>query len=190
MKTILAAAGLLAIGATAASAQFAPPPWARGNFPYEQRHHRECQDKAYRLHSYERQARRLLEAPDLLGLSITAMTGMIRTLAFKTDRMRALAESGYATATDLADWLVREAGVPFREAHHITGRAVKLAEEAGCGLGDLVLDELRAIDPRINGGIYSVLSVEASVASRTSYGGTAPSAVKDRIAEARKALEG
>jgi argininosuccinate lyase len=73
----------------------------------------------------------VFEAHDLLALSIAAMTGMIESATFRTDRMRALAESGFATATDLADWLVREAGLPFREAHHVTGRAVKAAEDAG-----------------------------------------------------------
>jgi argininosuccinate lyase len=130
----------------------------------------------------------VFEAFDLLGLSIAAMTGMVETLAFRTDRMRALAESGFATATDLADWLVREANVPFREAHHITGRAVKMAEDHGCGLADLPLDDLRGIDARIGEGVFSVLSVDASVASRTSYGGTAPSGVRQRIAEARDGL--
>ncbi len=127
----------------------------------------------------------VFEAHDLLALSIAAMTGMIESLTFRTDRMRALAESGFATATDLADWLVREAGMPFREAHHITGRAVKLAEEKGCGLADLPLADLQALDERITNGIYSVLSVDASVASRTSHGGTAPSEVRKRIAEAK-----
>ena len=117
------------------------------------------------------------------------MTGMIETLTFRTDRMRALAESGFATATDLADWLVREANVPFREAHHITGRAVKLAEERGCGLAELPLADLRAIDARIAAGVFDVLTVDASVASRTSYGGTAPSEVRKRIAAARAVLE-
>jgi argininosuccinate lyase len=131
----------------------------------------------------------LFEAYDLLALSLAAMTGMIETLEFRTDRMRALAESGYATATDLADWLVREANVPFREAHHITGRAVKLAEERGCNLDALPLDAFQAIDPRITDGVYSILSVDASVASRTSYGGTAPSEVRQRIAEAKAILE-
>ena len=92
----------------------------------------------------------VFEAYDLLGLSLSAMTGMVATLNFRTDRMRALAEAGFATATDLADWLVRETDVPFREAHHITGRAVKLAEGRGCGLAELPLDALRAIDPRID----------------------------------------
>ena len=131
----------------------------------------------------------LFEAYDLLALSLAAMTGMIETLEFRTDRMRALAESGFATATDLADWLVREADVPFREAHHITGRAVKLAETSGCTLDALSIDDLKGIDPRITEGVYSVLSVDASVASRTSYGGTAPSEVRQRIAEAKIWLE-
>ena len=131
----------------------------------------------------------VFEAFDLLGLCLSAMTGMIATLTFRTDRMRALAESGFATATDLADWLVREADVPFREAHHITGRAVKLAEDRGCGLADLPLDALQAIDPRITNGVYGVLTVDASVASRISHGGTAPVRVKEAIATARAALE-
>jgi len=131
----------------------------------------------------------LFEAHDLLGLSITAMTGMVETTRFRTDRMRALAQSGFATATDLADWLVREADVPFREAHHITGRAVKAAEEAGVALAALPIGTLKAIDPRIDERVYAVLTVDASVASRRSYGGTAPDQVRARIAEARAALE-
>ena len=131
----------------------------------------------------------VFEAHDLLGLSITAMTGMIETTRFRTDRMRALAESGFATATDLADWLVREANVPFREAHHITGRAVKAAEQAGCALAELPIHELKAIDARIDERVYAVLTVDASVASRKSYGGTAPEQVRARIAEARAALD-
>lgn len=130
----------------------------------------------------------VFEAHDLLGLSIAAMTGMVETVTFRTDRMRALAESGFATATDLADWLVREADVPFREAHHITGRAVKLAEERGVQLADLSLEELKGIDARIHQGIYDVLTVDASVASRMSHGGTAPAQVRARIVEARTEL--
>ena len=131
----------------------------------------------------------VFEAYDLLGLSLSAMTGMVATLNFRTDRMRALAEAGFATATDLADWLVRETDVPFREAHHITGRAVKLAEERGCGLAELPLDALQAIDPRIDERVYGVLTVDASVASRISHGGTAPVRVREAIAAARAALE-
>jgi argininosuccinate lyase len=132
----------------------------------------------------------VFEAHDLLGLSIAAMTGMVETAAFHTERMRAAAEAGFSTATDLADWLVREAGVPFREAHHITGRAVKLAEQRGIGLDALPLDDLAAIDPRIDARVYDVLSVDASVASRTSFGGTAPARVREAIAAARAAREG
>ncbi|HWJ70095.1 MAG TPA: argininosuccinate lyase [Sphingobium sp.] len=131
----------------------------------------------------------VFEAHDLLGLAITAMTGMVETTTFRTERMRGLAESGFATATDLADWLVREGDVPFREAHHITGRAVKAAEEAGLGLADLPLETLRAIDPRIDERVYAVLTVDASVASRKSHGGTAPDQVRARIAQALAALD-
>ncbi|MHA6766503.1 argininosuccinate lyase [Sphingobium ummariense] len=130
----------------------------------------------------------VFEAHDLLGLSIAAMTGMIGTVTFRTDRMRALAESGFATATDLADWLVREANVPFREAHHITGRAVAAAEAAGTPLAELSIETLKAIDPRIDDRIYAVLTVDASVASRRSHGGTAPDQVRARIAQAREEM--
>jgi argininosuccinate lyase len=128
----------------------------------------------------------VFEAHDLLGLSIAAMTGMVETVTFRTDRMRALAESGFATATDLADWLVREANVPFREAHHITGRAVAAAEAAGAPISDLPIATLKAIDARIDERVYAVLSVDASVASRRSHGGTAPDQVRARIAAAKK----
>ncbi len=130
----------------------------------------------------------VFEAHDLLGLSIAAMTGMIASATFRTDRMRGLAESGFATATDFADWLVREAGLPFREAHHVTGRAVKRAEELGVRLDQLAYAEFQAIDPRVNESLYDVLSVDASVASRTSFGGTAPANVRAAIAAARETL--
>ena len=130
----------------------------------------------------------VFEAHDLLALSIAAMTGMTQSVTFRTDRMRALAESGFATATDLADWLVREAGLPFREAHHVTGRAVKLAEEKGLALAALPLGDLQAINPAINDSVFSVLTVDASVASRMSHGGTAPAQVRARIADAKTLL--
>ncbi|MEN7535756.1 argininosuccinate lyase [Aurantiacibacter flavus] len=130
----------------------------------------------------------VFEAHGLLGLSIAAMVGMIADSTFKTERMRQAAELGYATATDLADWLVREADIPFREAHHITGAAVKLAESKGCALDELSLDELQAIDGRVDERVYKALSVEASVAARCSHGGTAPAEVRKRVAEARLAL--
>jgi argininosuccinate lyase len=131
----------------------------------------------------------VFEAHDLLALSIAAMTGMIETIGFRTTRMRAAAEAGFSTATDLADWLVRIADVPFREAHHITGRVVKLAEERGAALSDLPLDALQAIDGRIDARLFEALSVDASVASRRSHGGTAPDQVRARIADARAALD-
>lgn len=129
----------------------------------------------------------VFEAHDLLALSIAAMTGMVESAEFRTDRMRGLAESGFATATDLADWLVREGGIPFREAHHITGRAVAAAEAKGVRLDQLELAELQAIDGRIDARVFDVLTVDASVASRTSFGGTAPARVREAIAAARAA---
>jgi len=130
----------------------------------------------------------VFEARDLLIVSLRALAGMIETVTFVPERMRAVAAQGYSTATDLADWLVREADVPFREAHHITGRAVKAAEERGCDLADLPIETLRAIDQRIDERVFDVLSVEASVNSRTSYGGTAPVRVREQIAKARAEL--
>ncbi len=132
----------------------------------------------------------VFEAANLLGLSIAAMTGMVADSTFNTDRMRQAAELGYATATDLADWLVRQADIPFREAHHITGAAVKLAESRGVALDELSLDDLKAIDNRIDKRVFEALSVEASVAARSSYGGTAPEEVRKRVAEARAPLDG
>src|SRR3954470_14696972 len=130
----------------------------------------------------------VFEARDLLVLSLQALTGMIETVTFVPERMREVAAQGYSTATDLADWLVREADVPFREAHHITGRAVKTAEERGCDIADLPLDALQAIDDRIDQRVYEVLSVDASVRSRKSYGVTAPVRVREQIAAAKEAL--
>ncbi len=125
----------------------------------------------------------VFEAHDLLGLSLAAMTGIVESVTFVPERMRAAADSGFSTATDLADWLVRDVNIPFREAHHITGAAVKLCEERGCGLADLAPADLVAIDARVEGHDMPDLSVEGSVASRTSYGGTAPEQVRQRIAE-------
>jgi argininosuccinate lyase len=130
----------------------------------------------------------VFEAHDLLMLSIAAMAGMIETSRFDAGRMRAAAEAGHSTATDLADWLVREALMPFREAHHVTGRAVKLAEDQGVRLWELSLKQLRGIDERIDERVFNVLSVDASVGSRTSFGGTAPAQVRRRIEAAKKVL--
>jgi argininosuccinate lyase len=130
----------------------------------------------------------LFDAHDLLALSLAAMAGMIADLEFVPDRMRAAAAAGHATATDLADWLAGEAGVPFREAHHIAGHAVAAAEAAGKPLDQLTLAELRAVDPRIAEAALARLSVESSVAARTSAGGTAPARVREAIAAARAAM--
>ena len=130
----------------------------------------------------------VFEAAGLLDLSIAAMTGMVADAEFRTRRMREAAELGYATATDLADWLVREADIPFREAHHITGAAVRLAEERGQALDGLSLDDLKAIDQRIDARVFDALSVDASVAARSSYGGTAPEQVRAQVARARTDL--
>ncbi|MCM2475209.1 argininosuccinate lyase [Rhizobium sp. CG5] len=124
----------------------------------------------------------VFDAAESLELAVAAMTGMVRDMVIRTDRMKAAAGSGYSTATDLADWLVREAGLPFRDAHHATGKAVALAEEKGCELAELSLSDLQAINPAITDEIFGVLTVEASVASRKSYGGTAPAEVRKQIA--------
>ena len=129
----------------------------------------------------------LFDAHDLLGLSLTAMAGMVADLEFMPDRMRAAAAAGHATATDLADWLVREADVPFREAHHIAGRGVAEADAASKSLDELSLAELHAIDSRIRAEALACLTVESSVAARTSAGGTAPARVREAIAAARAA---
>ncbi len=121
------------------------------------------------------------EAFDALELSLRAMAGMVSDMEPNATRMGAAAGAGYSTATDLADWLVRELGLPFREAHHITGAAVKRAEQLGCDLQGLPLLELTTLEPRITEGVYSVLSPEASVSSRTSYGGTAPEQVRAQV---------
>ena len=130
----------------------------------------------------------VFDAAESLELAIAAMSGMVRDVTVRVDRMKAAAGSGYSTATDLADWLVREAGLPFRDAHHATGRAVALAEERACELADLPLADLQAINPAITDTVYGVLTVEASVASRTSFGGTAPSGVRAQIAWWRERL--
>ncbi len=130
----------------------------------------------------------VFEAASLMALSIAAMTGMVAESTFNIARMRAAAELGYATATDLADWLVRQAGIPFREAHHITGSAVKLAESRSIALDALPLADLQAIDARIDQSVYAALAVDASVAARASYGGTAPDQVRLQVGRARTAL--
>ena len=127
-----------------------------------------------------------IDALRALSLCIAAMTGMIEDLEPDVRRMKAAAGQGFATATDLADWLVRVLGMPFREAHHITGRIVAAAEKAGLRLEQMPLAEMQRVEPRITKAVFSVLSVDRSVRSRTSYGGTAPANV---AREARKWLQ-
>ena len=128
----------------------------------------------------------VFDAINAISLCLAASTGMVRDMTPDTARMAALAGDGYATATDLADWLVRNLKLPFRDAHHVTGRIVAHAEARGLDLPAVPLAEMQAIEPGITAAIYDVLSVEASVASRTSYGGTAPANV---AAQAEKWLE-
>ena len=123
----------------------------------------------------------VFEAFDSLELAVLAMTGMIGDLEPVRERMAEAAGYGYSTATDLADWLVRNLDLPFRQAHHVTGAAVKRAEGLGVDLQDLPLGEFQAIEPGITEAVYAVLSPEASVASRNSYGGAAPAQVRMQI---------
>src|SRR5713101_6093158 len=130
-----------------------------------------------------------MEAFGALSLAIRAMTGMVADLVPDEARMKAAAGEGYATATDLADWLVRTLKMPFRDAHHVTGRIVAMASKAGVPLHELPLKDMQAVEPKITAEVIAVLSVEASVKSRTSYGGTAPKNVLAQAKAWRKRLE-
>lgn len=131
----------------------------------------------------------VFDAAETLELAIAAMTGMITDMTVNEAAMKKAAGAGYSTATDLADWLVREAGLPFREAHHVTGRAVALAEAAKTGIEKLPLEQLQALNDKITEDVYSVLSVQNSVKSRKSFGGTAPQEVRRQIRYWRKRLK-
>ncbi len=130
----------------------------------------------------------VFDAADSLALAIAAMTGMVADMSANRDVLEAAAATGFSTATDLADWLVRVLGMPFREAHHVTGRLVAMAEEKGCDLPDLSLAEMQSVHDAIDESVYDVLGVHNSVASRTSYGGTAPAQVRAQIARWKEAL--
>ena len=132
----------------------------------------------------------VFDAADALALALAAIAGMVRDLAPDVARMRAAAGSGFSTATDLADWLVRVLRLPFRTAHHVTGRLVARAEARGVGLAQLSLAEMREEEAGITSGLFDVLTVEASIASRTSQGGTAPANVAREAARWRTALAG
>ena len=128
------------------------------------------------------------DAFDTFDLCARAMTGMVETMTFYPDNMRAAAAKGFSTATDLADFLVRELGMPFRDAHHVTGALVAKAEAKGVDLADLTLDTMQSVEPRLTDAIYSVLTVEKSAASRTSFGGTSPLRVAEQIAAWKERL--
>ncbi|MEM6728252.1 MAG: argininosuccinate lyase [Pseudomonadota bacterium] len=131
----------------------------------------------------------VFDAADSLELALAAMAGMVSDMEPQAQALRAAASSGFSTATDLADWLVRALGLPFRDAHHITGSLVALAESRGCDLPDLSLTDLQSVHGAITEDVYDVLTVDASVASRTSYGGTAPSQVRAQVARWTEALK-
>ena len=130
-----------------------------------------------------------MDALSALSLSVAAMAGMIADLEPDAARMKKAAGEGYATATDLADWLVRALKIPFRDAHHVTGRIVAKAAEQGVPLHRLPLDAMREIEPRITDDVSSVLSVDKSVKSRLSYGGTAPKNVRSQAKKWLRKLE-
>ena len=128
------------------------------------------------------------EAFDTYNLCVRAMTGMIETIRFKPENMRAAAAKGFSTATDLADWLVRELGLPFRDAHHVTGQLVAKAEEKACDLSDLTLADMQSVNAEITDAVFDVLTVEASASSRTSYGATSPVRVAEQVAQWKQRL--
>jgi len=128
----------------------------------------------------------VFDAADSLTLCLAALAAMIAGMTIDRERLEAAAGHGYPTATDLADWLVRTRGMPFREAHGVAARAVRRAEELGVDLAALDLAELQAIEPGITAEVFEVLTIERSVASRTSFGGTAPVRVREAIQSARE----
>ncbi|SEM76245.1 argininosuccinate lyase [Loktanella fryxellensis] len=130
----------------------------------------------------------VFDAADTLMLALAAMAGMVGDMTANTDALRAAAGTGFSTATDLADWLVSALGLPFREAHHVTGSLVALAEAQGCDLPDLTLAQMRSVHAGIRADVFDVLGVDNSVASRTSFGGTAPVRVREAVGVWRKVL--
>ena len=131
----------------------------------------------------------VFDAADSLMLALAAMTGMVGDMTANRPNLKAAASSGFSTATDLADWLVRELKLPFRDAHHVTGSLVAVAEGKGCDLPDLTLEDMQAVYAGIRADVFDVLGVENSVASRMSYGGTAPVRVREQIARWKEALK-
>ena len=130
----------------------------------------------------------VFDAADNLMIAMAAMAGMLGDMSANKDALERAAASGFSTATDLADWLVRELGLPFREAHHVTGALVKMAEDRGCDLPDLNLADMQTVQSNITAAVFDVLGVHNSVASRQSYGGTAPDQVRLQIARWKERL--
>ena len=130
----------------------------------------------------------VFDAADNLMIAMAAMAGMLDDMSANQDALERAAASGFSTATDLADWLVRELDLPFREAHHVTGSLVKMAEDRGCDLPDLSLADMQTVQSNITAAVFDVLGVHNSVASRQSYGGTAPDQVRLQIARWKERL--
>ncbi|MGR3367347.1 MAG: argininosuccinate lyase [Sagittula sp.] len=130
----------------------------------------------------------VFDAADNWMLALAAMEGMVRDMSANVPALETAAASGFSTATDLADWLVRETGLPFRDAHHVTGALVAKAEAQGCDLPDLSLEEMQAVHGKIDASVYDVLGVHNSVRSRMSYGGTAPEQVRAQVAAWKERL--
>ncbi|SFK83877.1 argininosuccinate lyase [Shimia haliotis] len=130
----------------------------------------------------------VFDAADNLMLALAAMEGMVKDMTANRESLEAAAGSGFSTATDLADWLVRALNMPFRDAHHVTGTLVALAESRGCDLSDLTLEDMKGVHEAITAHVFDVLGVHNSVASRLSYGGTAPQRVREQIARWKEAL--
>ena len=127
----------------------------------------------------------VFDAADSLMLVIASLTGMLGDMRINKEAMAEALLVGFPTAADLADWLVKELGLPFQDAHHVTGALVRSAEANGCELAELPISEMQKVEKRINESIYSVLTIEASAASRNSFGGTAPHLVLQALAEAK-----
>jgi argininosuccinate lyase len=130
----------------------------------------------------------VFDAADSLMLALAAMEGMVRDMTADVGALRRAASSGFSTATDLADWLVRDLGLPFREAHHVTGALVAMAEGKGCDLPDLALEDMQSVHPDIRAEVMGVLGIDNSVSSRTSFGGTAPARVREQVARWKAVL--
>jgi argininosuccinate lyase len=130
----------------------------------------------------------IFDASKNIKICLQVMIGMIKDMQINQEKMFSMSKLGFSTATDLADWLVKNLKIPFREAHHITGRIVKFAEVKGCSLGDLSLEEMQEIYPQIDNRVFEILEVEKSIASRNSYGGTSQDRVAEAITEAKTFL--